>query len=291
MGRNNQRQNKRNCSTLERIGAAFVFSLIFSVVLSGCATVTEKLNAVEPADIATFTVKKDKAGELRGQLSSPLLPGATFHGDVTVKENIYIFYITTVRFFANWPNGWTEGIYEASGTYTFERQEANRQEGYLLTVEDPFTLWNIKSGALRYFDTYFRGDDGLSRVKNRIDRIEETTRFLKDEMKRRIWYSSKEYSERIAPLLFPEAKRKFARQNGLFQSCREECCKEMVPGAGIRWCTGYSEKLLPENLIPLRNSGTMWRDWEEAGKLWYTISNLEYVLHTLFDKARLREGG
>jgi len=285
------RQKRIYCNKLKKAAAHFAFLLLLSALFAGCVTVTEKLSTEDPADLATFIVKKDNTGELQGELRSPLLPGATFTGDVVAEQREYIFYITTVRFFTNWPNGWTEGIYEASGTYTLEKQKPDRRGGFLLRVEDPFTLWNIKHGAVRYFDTYFRGDDGLSKVKNRIDRIEETTDFVNKKTEREIWYSLEDYSQTAAPLLFPEAKRRFAQQNRLFQSCREECCEERALGAGIRWCTGYSVELLPENLIPLRNSGTMWRDWEESGKLWYTVSNLDYVMHTLLDKVRLREGG
>jgi len=32
----------------------------------------------------------------------------------------------------------------------------------------------------------------------------------------------------------------------------------------IRWNTGYTERVFSEELWPVRNSGTLLRDWEEA---------------------------
>jgi hypothetical protein len=32
----------------------------------------------------------------------------------------------------------------------------------------------------------------------------------------------------------------------------------------INWNTGYTERIFPEELWPVRNSGTLLRDWEEA---------------------------
>jgi hypothetical protein len=51
-------------------------------------------------------------------------------------------------------------------------------------------------------------------------------------------------------------------------------------GAGIVWDKQYTEKIFPEQYIELRNSGTLYRDFEEAQELFYTIYNLDYVMNT-----------
>ena len=39
----------------------------------------------------------------------------------------------------------------------------------------------------------------------------------------------------------------------------------------------------------MRNSGTLWRDWEEAGQLFYSLYNIEYLFNTLLDESILTE--
>ena len=39
---------------------------------------------------------------------------------------------------------------------------------------------------------------------------------------------------------------------------------QWVKAEDIRWNTGYTERVFPEHLREIRNSGTLLRDWEEA---------------------------
>ena len=88
-------------------------------------------------------------------------------------------------------------------------------------------------------------------------------------------------SLRIVPFLFPEGKKTFKRKERklLFSEVNtlyNESEEEYAEGAGLKWNTVYSGKILPENLRPLRDSGTLWRDYEEARQLFFSLYNLEY---------------
>ena len=233
-----------------------IIVLCSAVLVTGCRTIVKEYDITRAELSSRFTIKLDKEDELYGEYRNPLIPAAVIFADVEngEKENLRLF-VTRVRFFTNWPNGWTEGVYEASGMYRLSHKAGNTN----ITLQDEFTLWDIVSGEIRYFDTYHRGEDGFGKVKNRIDRMTEISRFLQEEKGFPPYCSEDEFLTAVEEFLFPEAA---------------------VMGAGIVWDKGYSEKILPEQYVELRNSGTLYRDFEEAPELFYTIYNLDYVMNT-----------
>jgi len=231
--------------------------LAFSAVFFSCTTV----NTVKTAD-AVLKFRESKAGEAAGTLSSPLLPGITVYGEKEETQEGFEFYITGIRMFTNWPRGWTDARYEASGIIVFREQE----DGWIGEIKDPFELWDISKGEIRYYDNYYRDDEGLRKVKNRIDRINELNRFLKEERELREYYPDiLSFEKDTVPLLFPEAERNFSlkKRKVLFSRNSE-----------------YSREILPENLVPLRDSGTLWRDFEEASGLMYSLYNLDSIMNS-----------
>jgi hypothetical protein len=69
-----------------------------------------------------------------------------------------------------------------------------------------------------------------------------------------------EFEARWKPLLFPELYKPKDRP----AAWAETDTGEWVLGEDLRWSVAYTEALLPEALWPVRNSGTLLRDWEEA---------------------------
>jgi len=61
------------------------------------------------------------------------------------------------------------------------------------------------------------------------------------------------------PVLFPEMVSKRKRPAGWLQEG-----DVFLRSEDIRWNTGYTERVFSEELRPVRNSGTLLRDWEEA---------------------------
>jgi hypothetical protein len=49
----------------------------------------------------------------------------------------------------------------------------------------------------------------------------------------------------------------------------------------VRWNTGYTERVFPEELRPVRNSGTLLRDWEEAINWIYWEYEWESIVQAL----------
>lgn len=245
--------------------------LLAAVFLNSCRTIVREYNITEAEVPSRFTIKLNKEGELYGEYRNPLIPAAVIYADVEKgeKDNLRV-YVTKVRFFTNWPNGWTEGVYEASGMYLLSDDDENAR----IRLQDEFTLWDIVTGEIRYFDTYYRGDDGFSKVKHRIDRMTEISRYLQEEKEFPRYYREDVFLTDVGEFLFPEATGTDTGTGGE---------NETALGAGIFWDKSYSEKILPEQYVELRNSGTLYRDFEEAPGLFFTIYNLDYVMNTYLE--------
>jgi len=230
------------------------------------------------------------------EITSPLLPSLTISGVTDgFTDNRIKIEVLQLSFLSNWPNGWTEGVYEASGIITLNQKNGT----WISSVEDPFTIWDIKKGEIRYYDTYYLKDDGLKKVRNRFDRIKEVTRYLKAERqfpafignKTKKTIYGKSMNNIVTPFLFPETVnfQKLQDTKTLPKEFSEKTSAGSNPsytrGAEITWRTDYTDAVFPENLKQLRNSGTLWRDYEETPGLFLSLYNLEHITNTILPNA------
>lgn len=224
-------------------------------------------------------------------INSPLIPGMTINGQVSREEGQFIYYVTDVRLFSNWNNGWTEGFYEASGKYLIKKEAL----GYKFVELDSFELWDIIRGEIRYHDTYYRKDDGMWKVKNRVDRLKEVSRVLHKDFNLEPIYGSIDrenslggkFSEAVYPILFPELNKFEAleRENKLpkeYYLYNSETT--FIQGSGINWRDDYTKSVFPEQLWELRNTGTMFRDVQEAPNIFFSLYNLEGFIEEILLK-------
>ncbi|MBN1648548.1 MAG: hypothetical protein JW874_11005 [Spirochaetales bacterium] len=231
------------------------------------------------------------SGNGRAEMVSPFLPGMKISGEIKQNESGFSFYITGARFFSNWPNGWTDAEYQASGKLDFSENDGI----WDCIVADRFELWNITCGQIRYHDDYYRDDDGLIRVKNRIDRIRETVRIVKAIGARRFYgsYNKKTDNQQsfrtdMARVLFPEKEgfEKLEKRNllpSLFYENKGKFPVKRVLGTDYFWRNDYTLAVFPENIQKLRDSGTLWKDFDEAPQIFFSLYNLDYFFTALID--------
>lgn len=220
------------------------------------------------------------------ELTSDLIPGITLYGNA----NGGFLYITKVRYFSNWAEGWTEGFYEASGKYKINKA----QDGFYLTQEDKLEIWDITSGEIRHKNKYYRDDNGLQKVRNRINRINEYISVIKNAgfghidfiggIKKETKISSFTLKKDFYPVLFPEVMgfEKLEKANELpkcYYSANYEEFK--VEGDNINWRQDYTKAVYPEHLWELRDTGTIYRDLEEAPYIFISLYNLEKFLNKI----------
>lgn len=258
-------------------------SLVQIILLTGCATVDRVyISSNDRTDFLTVRVFDKEA-----QIVSDQIPGITIIGTLEEKPEGNMFSISRIELFSNWAGGWTEGEYEASGLYLLEVSEDGNL--FIFREKDPFELWDIAEGEIRYKDNYYRGNDGLWKVKNRVDRIGEVTRWMHDSSYFAGSYENPSlFEEDVIMTLFPELHDfdKLEKEGLLAEDYYngEDMTGEEHKGAGISWRIGYTEAVFPTEFHELRNSGSIWRDFEEAPDLFYSFFNLDSFLeNTLKD--------
>ena len=261
------------------------FFLIFitAATLSSCVTTTgiyESKQKIGKKAMAKVTFKTDKKGdyfELRGGM----LGSTVYRGSYSKHDNTTDLNIEKVYYFANWSNGWTEAEYEASGTLLFIEKENG---GRLKTIETP-EKWDIIFAKIKYRGGYFVGEEGKGKVKNRSDRMAALCDFLKENGFKD--HYEKGFKEVVIPFLFPEMYYQGFDKAVNFVVKKSS---NLEVGHGILWDKNYTSSLeLPANMAALRNSGTMWRDFEEAFALFYAIYNEEYFFNEVVSKGIIVE--
>jgi hypothetical protein len=258
----------------ERAGAGRRIVVVAAALLAvSCATGADRYVAdeqfdhrgrrrhVEPALTLEVVVPADRAerSELRGVVTSPWLPGTEISGIIEVRpDGGRAIYVTRVRLLANWANGWTEAVYEASGLLSL----APVRSGYTLRVDEPVELWTLEEGSIRYYDTYLLGDDGLSRVRARVDRLTEVARWMRERGGPDA-YGSDDRAGRYGPAMADEVRRAVG--------------DEIEAGTAPEW------------LVPLDASRSLERDLREASRLLVTLYNLGHFNGELAGSLTLRE--
>lgn len=283
----------------------FFFITISFFVFNNCSTLLNRYDSDERYKITKsykgaesfFLIKKDKNGKIFGELSSPLLFKTVLKGEVEFKEKDYIeFNISSIYFFANWPNGWTEGELQASGFILFKNNDNYLKVEILEKIE----MLEVISGKIRYFDRYFIDDEGLINVKNRIYRIMELVSFLKKQnglpsifgaVASKTLYGQS-MKDILLPYLFPEVLIK--KPDSYYNTINNDGGNydkrdRWVIGSDILWNKIYTKKILPENLHSIRDSGTMWRDYEEAAGLIMAFYNFDHYLYNILQKSKFKK--
>lgn len=222
----------------------------------------------------TITYTEGENGQTEGEIQSLYLPGVIINGIIVDESGQQFFYITGTRLFSEWDNGWTEGFYDASGKYAI-----NKDDTYKLTVIDPYELWDINSGEIRFNDVYFRNDNGMWKVKNRIDRLKELCRALQEDMGQPKYMNPD--SQEIYPLLFPEVYnfKKLEQSGKLNKSFLDSNSEpQIIRAFEVNWRSDYTKAVFPKQMWDLRNSGTLYRDTLEAPKIFASLYNIDFFM-------------
>jgi hypothetical protein len=103
------------------------------------------------------------------------------------------------------------------------------------------------------------GNEAVTALRNRRERVDVLVEWMKSLENSPKGLSIKDFEKYWKPVMFPETVNKkkkpenWLREGDVFKRADD-----------INWNTSYTERVFPEVLHPVRNSGTMLRDWEEA---------------------------
>jgi len=162
------------------------------------------------------------------------------------------FFLTELEFLAGSTFGWNEYTLELIGIGKLKLEDTA-----ILRIEEIESV-QITKGRIQRYDTRLTGNEALSALRNRRERILALTSWMAS-LNLVKGLTVEQFEEYWQPILLPETVSKEKRPADWKQS--EDKFKR---AESIRWNTGYTERKFPEELRPIRNSGTLLRDWEEA---------------------------
>jgi hypothetical protein len=197
---------------------------------------------------------RNKAGEHSVIITLDRFPAIKLRGSVPGENGE--FHLTSLDYLGGNTNGWNEYRLEISSTGNMTQGETSLS----FSIGEIETL-QISSGKIRRFDTRITGANALAGLNNRHERIAAVAEWMKGYNTSNTPPAAdrKAFENYWEPVLFPElvsgSKRPADWQREGDQWNRAE---------DIRWNTSYTERVFPELLREIRNSGTMLRDWEEA---------------------------
>jgi len=196
---------------------------------------------------------QDKAGQRLLVVSQGKFPAVQMR--VTEPDSEQNFYVSSVDYVSGNTAGWNQYSMELSGTGSCVLSET----GAVFSLNGDIEKVQITQGKIRLYDTTIIGGNAVNNLRNREDRIEALAEWMRGREDAPQGLDRKAFQNFWKPVLFPEICPKRKRPAGwqldgdVYKRAEE-----------IKWNTGYSQRVFPELFWPVRDSGTLLRDWEEA---------------------------
>jgi hypothetical protein len=205
----------------------------------------------EPADMEIREVR-NRAGIRSIIITLGEFPAVQIRG--TAPDAGGNFYFLSLDYLGSNIHGWNEYRLDLSGAGSLTLNTA----AAVLFVPGEFQAVQISSGRIHRYDTRITGDEALTGLRNRRERILALAEWMGRQQGPR-GLNGDEFEKYWKPVFFPELVSKKKRP-ALWQQDNDQ----WIRAEGVRWNSGYTERVFPEILWAIRNSGTMLRDWEEA---------------------------
>ncbi len=246
------------------------------IAAAGCASAPPPETIIwqslrRSGDSVTLALDADSKVSFTGIVDRESADGADRSGGTDGETSILV---EDLKWFDNWHDGWTEAEISCEGRLVAER----KGDGWSVRVTEPVIPARATKATVRYRDALLRGNDALNLLDRRLLRIRSACGFLRTRLDGREFplydtedeeYRKASFRHAAGTLLFPEmygyaegAEPADGESNG---------AKRFIKGEGLRWDTLYSERELPAELRDVRDTGTLWRDWEEMGRMFYYL--------------------
>jgi len=268
-------------------------------LLDGSAR-AERVLAVYSGNGLEVRVTRDRDGYYSLLVFPETFPSARIR--TTFPDTSGTFLLVSLDYLGGNEHGWNEFSLDLFGSGSFVRSEpvapfeagtpaafagsGRGETGARFSVSAGFEPVQISRGRIRRFDTRITGGDALTYLRNRRERVLALVEWMHAEGATvpasppdlRAGYAGRIYAEnadvpeylprvpcagefdrRWRPVLFPEVARNRDRPQGWLLEGDVR-----VRAENVGWNTGYTERVFPEPLWNVRNSGTLLRDWEEA---------------------------
>jgi hypothetical protein len=243
---------------------AFICSMFIAATLvCACASVPGKAKspAIKFAEVADdpkegiqLELNQVTDGETQFSLMYPDLGPVAIRGTAERDGDGWLLKFERLDWFNAWPDGWTEASFILEGESSLIPSAAG--DVWILSLRTMPKLDAVRSAAMRYFDTYVRGQKGIDEFSHRWDRIQAVCR---DLFNRFDGSSLARRPDVLRRYLFPEVYGYDEPPVPGFH---------VVFGQGQEWNADYSAEHFSQGLRQIRENGTMLRDYKESPGLW-----------------------
>ena len=251
----------RKCLTaLATLFSLFLYTSCVSMVertgraLDGSAF-AERVQATYGAEGSDLEIRKMRSRD--GEYSLIILPKRfpSVQIRASAPDATGGFILVSLDYLGGNEHGWNEFRLDLFGSGSFVQAETSAR----FSSPQGFEPVQISFGRIRRYDTRITGNEALTYLRNRHERILALTEWMHDQEGHPQGMSLGDFERHWGPILFPELARRRARPQGWLQQGDTR-----VRAENISWNIGYTERAFPELLWNVRNSGTLLRDWEEA---------------------------
>jgi hypothetical protein len=258
-------------------------SLFFALLLAGCASLAEKAGGLLDGSARAEKILRRYRSEARGiefrelerlgrrEAAILLDKVPTVKLRTSPPDSRGFFSLESLEFLAGSLSGWHEFSLALSGQGEF----LPRGENASFRLSGPVEAFDITGGKIRLEERRLIGEEALSSLRNRHERIRALGDWMKSQSGVPFTASAnREYFEKYwKPLLLPEIVKDKLRPQA-FKNQKGP----WVRAEQISWNAGYTASFFPGHLAEYRNSGALLRDWEETVEWIY----LEYAWDRIF---------
>jgi len=225
-----------------------------------------------------MTAAGDDTNKFTFRITGTPLEPCYFGGEAFRQDDgSFLFHADNFEWFSNWADGYTRATFSTWGTWKFDGKSS-------LEVLDPVVVDTVKTGMLRYGSKKMYGDQSRDLIQRRWSRVQVAADFLNQnwagsDMSCQVIpeYKAKKPKHRENDFLHLAGQLLFPEKYGYGEGSKEST--EKVRAEGILWDTAYTGIIFSEieELKDIRNSGTLYRDWEEGSTLLYIAYHLKYI--------------
>jgi hypothetical protein len=213
----------------------------------------EKKTAVYKASDMELWEMRNKAGENSLIIMLEKYPTIKIRASAPNEQGE--INLVSLDYLGGSPQGWNEFKLDLAGEGKFILGDKTA----VISVQPDIEPIQISFARIKRYDTRLSGTEALTGLRNRHERIKSITEWMNGREDTPKDMNVKNFEKFWKPILFPEIVLKKKRLPDWQQENDQWARAE-----SINWNKGYTERLFPEELREIRNSGTMLRDWEEA---------------------------
>jgi len=277
--------------------------VILTLLISNCVSLMEKTGRVLDGSASKYKTVSVYSTTVKSKKQKPDIEISVVE-DKNKEKSIFItikkfpmikirgsfpdengsFFITELEFLAGSTHGWNEYALELIGTGSLKKELQNSYAGNTVNfnIHEIETV-QITMGRIQRYDTRLTGNDALSALRNRRERILALTKWMAS-LNLAKGQTAEQFEKYWQPILLPETVSNKKRPNDWMQSG-----DNFKSAESIQWNTSYTERKFSEELWPIRNSGTLLRDWEEAFYWIYLEYEWENIVELLSKEHTLIE--